>query len=136
MPLIFLAGTSDDASKTLPHDIAECMSASARVYAILIKSLVAGRRADRRRKGIALSSSFNLAALQRQKHTHARGGGGETTAEDGVVVGRRPQDAAAFASAPLQAVRRAPQNPPVPPFFSGKQFEIFAVPHPQVERKF
>jgi hypothetical protein len=28
------------------------------------------------------------------------------------------------------------QNPRMPPFFSGKQFEIFAVPHPQVERKF
>jgi hypothetical protein len=59
------------------------MSASARVYAILIKSLVAGRRADRRRKGIALSSSFNLAALQRQKHTYARGGG--------VLAKRRPR---------------------------------------------
>jgi hypothetical protein len=57
----------------LSHDIAECMSASGRVYAILIKSLVAGRRADGER-GIALSSSFNLAARTRLsgKSTHIR----------------------------------------------------------------
>lgn len=35
-------------------------------------------------------------------------------AEDGVVVGRRPQDAAAFVSAPLKLGANA--NPPMPPF--------------------
>jgi hypothetical protein len=50
----FFAGTSDDATNSLSlcDDIAECMSASARVYAILIKSLVAGRRVDGERASL------------------------------------------------------------------------------------